>query len=159
MDEIGPACFRARRASLAGGAGGRQGDRPSVAWSEIGPPAAGACDGREDPAELVADQGYQSRTTPKRDGFLRWHGDDAARSTQVRRRRWPASNRKPGRQRLGIHTWPAEAGVPCGSLASLIGRSRRRQGKAALRARLFQRTERDADIVRPDMASVVSKAR
>src|SRR5881397_789563 len=48
----------------------------------------------EDPAELVADKGYHSRTglkeledgpwksrvaEPRRDGFLRWHGDDAAR--------------------------------------------------------------------------------
>ena len=48
----------------------------------------------EDPAELVADKGYHSRaglksledgpwksriSEPRRDGFLRWHGDDAAR--------------------------------------------------------------------------------
>src|ERR1700712_3203432 len=48
----------------------------------------------EDPAELVADKGYHSRTglreledgpwksrvaEPRRDGFLRWHADDAAR--------------------------------------------------------------------------------
>src|SRR5436190_6018383 len=48
----------------------------------------------EDPAELVADKGYHSRAglkeledgpwksrvaEPRRDGFLRWHGDDAAR--------------------------------------------------------------------------------
>ena len=48
----------------------------------------------EEPAELVADKGYHSREVlkalddgpwktriaePKRDGFLRWHGDDAAR--------------------------------------------------------------------------------
>src|SRR3954465_14202551 len=48
----------------------------------------------EDPAELVADKGYHSRTglkeledgpwksrvaEPRREGFLRWHGDDAAR--------------------------------------------------------------------------------
>jgi len=48
----------------------------------------------EDPTELVADKGYHSRAGPKamedgpwksrvseprRDGFLRWHGDDAAR--------------------------------------------------------------------------------
>jgi transposase len=48
----------------------------------------------EDPAELVADKGYHSRTglksledgpwksriaEPRRDEFLRWHGDDAAR--------------------------------------------------------------------------------
>ena len=47
-----------------------------------------------DPAELVADKGYHSRAglkefedgpwksriaEPRRDGFLRWHGDDAAR--------------------------------------------------------------------------------
>ncbi len=50
------------------------------------------------PAELVADKGYHSRETlkaldggpwktriaaPKRDGFLRWHGDDAARRAVV----------------------------------------------------------------------------
>jgi hypothetical protein len=48
----------------------------------------------QDPAELVADKGYHSRAglkeledgpwksrvaEPRRDGFLRWHGDDAAR--------------------------------------------------------------------------------
>ena len=48
----------------------------------------------EDPTELVADKGYHSRaglkaiedgpwksrvSEPRRDGFLRWHGDDAAR--------------------------------------------------------------------------------
>lgn len=48
----------------------------------------------DDPAELVADKGYHSRAglkamedgpwksriaEPRRDGFLRWHGDDAAR--------------------------------------------------------------------------------
>lgn len=55
----------------------------------------------EDPAELVADKGYHSRATlkalddgpwktriaePKRDGFLRWHGDDAARRAVVNNR-------------------------------------------------------------------------
>ena len=53
------------------------------------------------PAELVADKGYHSRETlksldggpwktriaePKRDGFLRWHGDDAARRAVVNNR-------------------------------------------------------------------------
>jgi transposase len=53
------------------------------------------------PAELVADKGYHSRATlkalddgqwktriaePKRDGFLRWHGDDAARRAVVNNR-------------------------------------------------------------------------
>jgi hypothetical protein len=53
------------------------------------------------PAELVADKGYHSRDTlkalddgpwktriaePKRDGFLRWHGDDAARRAVVNNR-------------------------------------------------------------------------
>ena len=48
----------------------------------------------QDPAELVADKGYHSRaglkelddgpwksrvSEPRRDGFLRWHGDGAAR--------------------------------------------------------------------------------
>jgi hypothetical protein len=48
----------------------------------------------EAPAELIADKGYHSRerlkaldggpwksriSKPRRDGFLRWHGDDAAR--------------------------------------------------------------------------------
>jgi transposase len=55
----------------------------------------------EDPAELVADKGYHSRATlkalddglwktriaePKRDGFLRRHGDDAARRAVVNNR-------------------------------------------------------------------------
>lgn len=55
----------------------------------------------EAPAELVADKGYHSRETlkalddgawktriaePKRDGFLRWHGDDAARRAVVNNR-------------------------------------------------------------------------
>jgi transposase len=55
----------------------------------------------EAPAELVADKGYHSRATlkalddgqwktriaePKRDGFLRWHGDDAARRAVVNNR-------------------------------------------------------------------------
>jgi hypothetical protein len=55
----------------------------------------------EAPAELVADKGYHSRDTlkalddgpwktriaePKRDGFLRWHGDDAARRAVVNNR-------------------------------------------------------------------------
>jgi transposase len=53
------------------------------------------------PAEMVADKGYHSRETlkslddgpwktriaePKRDGFLRWHGDDAARRAVVNNR-------------------------------------------------------------------------
>src|SRR5215218_6759964 len=53
------------------------------------------------PAELVADKGYHSRETlkslddgpwktriaePKRDGFLRWHGDDKARRAVVNNR-------------------------------------------------------------------------
>ena len=53
------------------------------------------------PAELVADKGYHSRETlkalddgawktriaePKRDGFLRWHGDDATRRAVVNNR-------------------------------------------------------------------------
>jgi transposase len=52
----------------------------------------------EAPAEMVADKGCHSRETlksldngpcktriaePKRDGFLRWHGDDAARRAVV----------------------------------------------------------------------------
>ena len=56
--------------------------------------AADAAPSVEAPAELVADKGYHSRETlkslddgpwktriaePKRDGFLRWHGDDKAR--------------------------------------------------------------------------------
>ena len=56
--------------------------------------AAAAAPSAEAPAELVADKGYHSREVlkslddgpwktriaePKRDGFLRWHGDDAAR--------------------------------------------------------------------------------
>jgi hypothetical protein len=55
----------------------------------------------EDPAELVTDKGYHSRATlkalddgpwktriaePKRDGFLRWHGDDGARRAVVNNR-------------------------------------------------------------------------
>jgi transposase len=55
----------------------------------------------EAPAELVADKGYHSRGTlkaldggpwktriaePKRDGFLRWHGDNAARRAVVNNR-------------------------------------------------------------------------
>ena len=55
----------------------------------------------ETPAELVADKGYHSRDTlkalddgpwktriaePKRDGFLRWHGDDEARRAVVNNR-------------------------------------------------------------------------
>jgi transposase len=55
----------------------------------------------ETPAELVADKGYHSRETlkslddgpwktriaePKRDGFLRWHGDDNARRAVVNNR-------------------------------------------------------------------------
>ena len=55
----------------------------------------------EAPAELVAEKGYHSRETlkalddgpwktriaePKRDGFLRWHGDDAARRAVVNNR-------------------------------------------------------------------------
>ena len=55
----------------------------------------------EAPAELVADKGYHSRETlkalddgpwktriaePKRDGFLRWRGDDAARRAVVNNR-------------------------------------------------------------------------
>src|SRR3954469_17485499 len=58
-------------------------------------PSAGA------PAEMVADKGYHSRETlktldggpwkeriaePKRDGFRRWHGDDAARRAVVNNR-------------------------------------------------------------------------
>jgi transposase len=56
--------------------------------------AVGAAPTSEAPAELVADKGYHSRAglkeledgrwksriaEPRRDGFLRWHGDDAAR--------------------------------------------------------------------------------
>ena len=56
--------------------------------------AIGAAPTATDPAELVADKGYHSRAglkeledgpwksriaEPRRDGFLRWHGDDAAR--------------------------------------------------------------------------------
>ncbi|MGK7871720.1 transposase, partial [Falsiroseomonas sp. E2-1-a20] len=55
----------------------------------------------EAPAELVADKGYHARETlkalddgawktriaePKRDGFLRWHGDDDARRAVVNNR-------------------------------------------------------------------------
>jgi len=55
----------------------------------------------ETAAELVADKGYHSRQTlkslddgpwktriaePQRDGFLRWHGDDAARRAVVNNR-------------------------------------------------------------------------
>ena len=61
---------------------------------DVGPTAAA-------PAELVADKGYHSRATltslddgpwktriaePKRDGFLRWHGDDKARRAVVNNR-------------------------------------------------------------------------
>jgi transposase len=63
--------------------------------------AVEAAPGTEAPAELVADKGYHSRETlkalddgpwktriaePKRDGFLRWHGDDAARRAVVNNR-------------------------------------------------------------------------
>src|SRR5215210_5675623 len=60
--------------------------------------AADAAPSVEAPAELVADKGYHSRETlkslddgpwktriaePKRDGFLRWHGDDKGRRAVV----------------------------------------------------------------------------
>jgi transposase len=63
--------------------------------------AVEAAPSTEAPAELVADKGYHSRETlkalddgpwktriaePKRDGFLRWHGDDAARRAVVNNR-------------------------------------------------------------------------
>src|ERR687897_2992665 len=63
--------------------------------------AADAAPSVEAPAELVADKGYHSRETlkslddgpwktriaePKRDGFLRWHGDDDARRAVVNNR-------------------------------------------------------------------------
>ena len=63
--------------------------------------AADAAPSVEAPAELVADKGYHSRETlkslddgpwktriaePKRDGFLRWHGDDKARRAVVNNR-------------------------------------------------------------------------
>ncbi len=63
--------------------------------------AADAAPSVETPAELVADKGYHSRETlkslgdgpwktriaePKRDGFLRWHGDDEARRAVVNNR-------------------------------------------------------------------------
>jgi hypothetical protein len=63
--------------------------------------AVEAAPGAEAPAELVADKGYHSREVlksldggpwktriaePKRDGFLRWHGDDAARRAVVNNR-------------------------------------------------------------------------
>jgi transposase len=63
--------------------------------------AVEAAPSTEAPAEMVADKGYHSRETlksldggpwktriaePKRDGFLRWHGDDAARRAVVNNR-------------------------------------------------------------------------
>jgi transposase len=63
--------------------------------------AVEAAPSTEAPAELVADKGYHSRQTlkalddgpwktriaePKRDGFRRWHGDDAARRAVVNNR-------------------------------------------------------------------------
>ena len=63
--------------------------------------AVEAAPGAEEPAELVTDKGYHSRETlkslddgpwktriaePKRDGFLRWHGDDDARRAVVNNR-------------------------------------------------------------------------
>src|ERR687890_354716 len=63
--------------------------------------AADAAPTAEAPAELVADKGYHSRgvlkslddgpwktriAEPRRDGFLRWHGDDAARRAVVNNR-------------------------------------------------------------------------
>lgn len=63
--------------------------------------AVEAAPSTEAPAELVADKGYHSRETlkalddgpwktriaePKRDGFLRWHGDDDARRAVVNNR-------------------------------------------------------------------------
>src|SRR5215203_199110 len=63
--------------------------------------AVEAAPSAEVPAELVADKGYHSRETlkslddgpwktriaePKRDGFLRWHGDDEARRAVVNNR-------------------------------------------------------------------------
>jgi hypothetical protein len=63
--------------------------------------AVKAAPSTEAPAELVADKGSHSRETlkalddgpwktriaePKRDGFLRWHGDDAARRAVVNNR-------------------------------------------------------------------------
>jgi hypothetical protein len=66
-----------------------------LAAVEAAPPSA------EAPAELVADKGYHSRgvlkspdggpwetriAEPRRDGFLRWHGDDEARRAVVNNR-------------------------------------------------------------------------
>ena len=63
--------------------------------------AVEAAPSKEAPADLVADKGYHSRETlkalddgpwktriaePKRDGFLRWHGDDPARRAVVNNR-------------------------------------------------------------------------
>ena len=63
--------------------------------------AVEAAPSAEDPAELVADKGYHSREVlkalddgpwktriaePRRDGFLRWHGDAAARRAVVNNR-------------------------------------------------------------------------
>jgi transposase len=63
--------------------------------------AVEAAPSAEAPAEMVADKGYHSRETlkslddgpwktriaePKRDGFLRWHGDDEARRAVVNNR-------------------------------------------------------------------------
>jgi hypothetical protein len=63
--------------------------------------AVEAAPSAEAPAEMVADKGYHSREVlkslddgpwktriaePKRDGFLRWHGDDAARRAVVNNR-------------------------------------------------------------------------
>ncbi|MGQ9862850.1 MAG: transposase [Thiobacillaceae bacterium] len=63
--------------------------------------AVEAAPSTEAPAELVADKGYHARATlkalddgpwktriaePKRDGFRRWHGDDAARRAVVNNR-------------------------------------------------------------------------
>jgi hypothetical protein len=63
--------------------------------------AVEAAPSAEAPAELVADKGYHSRETlksldggpwktriaePRRDGFLRWHGDDDARRAVVNNR-------------------------------------------------------------------------
>ena len=63
--------------------------------------AVEAAPSAEAPAEMVADKGYHSRDTlkalddgpwktriaePKRDGFLRWHGDDEARRAVVNNR-------------------------------------------------------------------------
>src|SRR5215212_9399713 len=63
--------------------------------------AVEAAPSAEEPAEMVADKGYHSREVlkalddgpwktriaePKRDGFLRWHGNDAARRAVVNNR-------------------------------------------------------------------------